>query len=42
MCEGPIAAGCADRILALDHIADFIAQLRVTEPRTRVDEARRR
>jgi two-component system chemotaxis response regulator CheB len=42
MCEGPIAAGCADRVLGLDQIAGFIAQLRGGEPRARVDEAPRR
>ncbi len=42
MCEGPIAAGCADRVLGLEQIAGFIAQLRVSEPRTRIHEAPRR
>jgi two-component system chemotaxis response regulator CheB len=35
MCEGPIAAGCADRILPLDQIAGFVSQLRVLQPRSR-------
>jgi two-component system chemotaxis response regulator CheB len=42
MCEGPIAAGCADRVLPLEDIAGFIAQLRASETRTRVIEAPRR
>jgi two-component system chemotaxis response regulator CheB len=39
MCDGPIAAGCVDRVLPLDAIAGFIAQLRLSGG---VAEARRR
>jgi two-component system, chemotaxis family, protein-glutamate methylesterase/glutaminase len=42
MCEGPIAAGCADRVLPLEEIAGFIFQLRPPEPRTGAAEARKR